>query len=98
MALEPAKRQEAETASEPDQPLSYRTALIGVVAGFAFLLFWCHSGGMHWWVAALLFGLTLSYFFIFTRIRAEARLGLLAGDALSNALWGLMAWLTGTGR
>jgi len=25
-------------------------------------------------------------------------LGLLAGDALSNALWGLMAWLTGTER
>lgn len=71
----------ASTLPSPDQPLSYRTALIGAVAGFAFLLFWCRFGGMRWWVAALLFGLTLSYFFIFTRIRAEA------GLAMGVILW-----------
>src|SRR6185295_146319 len=64
------------TPKADDPPLSYRTAWIGAVTGFAFLLVWCHAGGMRWWVAALLFGLTLSYFFIFARIRAEAGLGM----------------------
>jgi hypothetical protein len=71
-----SQRSDDPTHSSSQQPLSYRTALIGVIAGFAFLLFWCHLGGMRWWVAALLFGLTLSYFFVFTRIRAEAGLGM----------------------
>jgi hypothetical protein len=60
----------------PELPLSYRTAFFGAIAGFGFILFWCHLAGMRWWVAALLFGLTLSYFFIFARIRAEAGLGM----------------------
>ena len=61
---------------DADAPMSYRTALIGAVVGFVFILLWCFAGGMRWWVATLLFGLTLSYFFIFTRIRAEAGLGM----------------------
>ncbi len=59
-----------------NDPMSYRTALLGAVGGFLFILAWCRLGGMRWWVAALLFGLTLCYFFIFTRIRAEAGLGM----------------------
>lgn len=56
--------------------LSYRTALVGLVLGSAFILGWCGLAGMRLWVAALLFGLVLAYFFIFTRIRAEAGLGM----------------------
>jgi hypothetical protein len=59
-----------------DSPLSYRTAVYGTMLGTAFMLGWCCLGGMRLWVAALLFGLMLSYFFLFARIRAESGLGM----------------------
>lgn len=61
---------------DSDSPLSYRTAVFGSIAGGLFLLGWCAFAGMRLWVAALLFGLMLSYFFLFARIRAEAGLGM----------------------
>jgi hypothetical protein len=57
-------------------PLSYRVAVLGAIAGTAFLIGWLWLGGMRPWVAALLLGLMLSYFFIFARIRAESGLGM----------------------
>jgi hypothetical protein len=56
--------------------LSYRTAFVGAVLGIAFILAWCWLAGMRLWVAGLLLGFMLSYFFIFARIRAETGLGM----------------------
>jgi hypothetical protein len=56
--------------------LSYRTAFLGAAVGIAFILGWLCVAGMRPWFAALLFGLMLSYFFIFARIRAETGLGM----------------------
>lgn len=56
--------------------LSYRTAVFGTIAGVTFILGWFYLAGMRLWVAALLFGLMLAYFFIFARIRAETGLGM----------------------
>lgn len=56
--------------------LSYRTAFAGAALGIAFLLGWFCLAGMRFWVAALLFGLLLCYFFLFARIRAETGLGM----------------------
>jgi len=56
--------------------LSYRTALIGAILGTGYILGWLCTAGMRAWVAALLLGLILSYFFIFARIRAETGLGM----------------------
>jgi hypothetical protein len=59
-----------------DELLSYRTALFGAIGGTAFILCWLCLAGMRLWVAGLFFGLMLSYFFIFARIRAETGLGM----------------------
>ena len=56
--------------------LSYRTAFWGAILGSAFILGWLCLAGMRLWVAGLFFALLLSYFFIFTRIRAETGLGM----------------------
>jgi hypothetical protein len=56
--------------------LSYRTAFLGATFGIAFVLGWLCLAGMRLWVAALLFGLLLCYFFLFARIRAETGLGM----------------------
>jgi hypothetical protein len=63
-------------AADRREFLSYHTAFFGAIAGSAFILAWFHLAGMRLWVAALLFGLMLSYFFIFARIRAETGLGM----------------------
>jgi hypothetical protein len=56
--------------------LSYRTAFWGAILGIAFMLAWFCLAGMRLWVAALLLGMMLAYFFVFARIRAETGLGL----------------------
>lgn len=64
------------TAEASGEFLSYRTALLGALLGIAFILGWCMLAGMRWWVASLLFGLMLAYFFVFARIRAETGMGM----------------------
>jgi hypothetical protein len=64
------------TVDDRGEFLSYRTALFGAVLGTAFMLGWLTLAGMRVWVAALLLGLMLCYFFIFARIRAETGLGM----------------------
>jgi hypothetical protein len=74
-----AYRRAFRAAAEPDDSgefLSYRTAFIGAVLGTVFILAWLCAAGMRLWIAALLFGLIISYFFIFARIRAETGLGM----------------------
>jgi len=59
-----------------DEFLSYRTAVFGTIGGTAFMLAWLCLAGMRLWIAALLLGLMLAYFFIFARIRAETGMGM----------------------
>ena len=54
------------------EPLPYRWAALGLIAGTVFFLGWCSLAGMSWtialpfWIIVLLFGLT------YARVRAEA--------------------------
>ena len=66
----------SQTADDRNEFLSYRTAFVGAVLGTVFILGWMCLAGMRLWFAALFFGLMLSYFFIFARIRAETGLGM----------------------
>jgi hypothetical protein len=55
-----------------DEPMPYRWAALGLIAGTVFFLSWCGLAGMSWtialpfWIIVLLFGLT------YARVRAEA--------------------------
>ena len=53
-------------------PLTLRTAVIGLACGSAALCIWYIVAGMSWWVAALFFGQIILYATIFTRGRAES--------------------------
>ncbi len=64
--------------SEPaGEPLNYRWAVVGFVASFAGLLYYCWLAGCRVWVGALFIGAMVAYFLIMTRLRAEAGLGFL---------------------
>ena len=56
------------------EPLSYRTAVVGLVLSSLALLGFALALGMAWQVAALFFGLYLLFLITYTRIRAEAGL------------------------
>ncbi|HIE51653.1 MAG TPA: hypothetical protein EYP85_07815 [Armatimonadetes bacterium] len=53
------------------EPLSYRTAVLGVLAGMAFLCGWCIKAGMWAWLAGLYFTVILAVALVYTRVRAE---------------------------
>lgn len=59
-------------ADDSREPMPYRWALLGLIAGTVFFLGWCALAGMSWtialpfWIIVLLFGLT------YARVRAEA--------------------------
>ena len=57
-----------------DEPLSYRTALVGLVLSSAVLFGFALALGMAWQVAVLFFVLYLLFLITYTRIRAEAGL------------------------
>jgi len=57
-----------------DEPLSYRTATVGLVLSSAVLLGFALALGMAWPVAVLFFVLYLLFLITYTRIRAEAGL------------------------
>jgi hypothetical protein len=53
------------------EPLRYRTAVLGFICGFGFILFFCWKAGMSLWVASTFFALYLMTAIGVTRIRAE---------------------------
>jgi len=57
---------------DSDEPMSYRGALIGLVAGFGFMLLWTSMAGMALWTAAIYLGLFLLFALVYARARAEA--------------------------
>jgi hypothetical protein len=62
----------APHVSDSDEPLSYRTAVIGFLLSFAGLVLFVSRGGMAWPHAALFFALYLLMVTACTRFRAEA--------------------------
>jgi hypothetical protein len=68
---------------EEDEPMKYRTALLGVIMGMALLFIFCLSAGMSAWVIVLFFGLYMALSLGLTRIRAE-----LGPPIVSLWVWG----------
>lgn len=54
------------------EPLSYRAAVFGFLAAFAFLVLFMTAARMTWYLAALFFAVYLLYVVAATRLRAEA--------------------------
>jgi len=57
--------------SQIAEPMSYRSALIGFILGFSFLVLFCVAGGMSLWVGILFFVLLIALETTITRMRAE---------------------------
>ncbi len=75
----------------PDQPMSYRTAAVGALAGLAIMVLWANRLGMALWLAVLFFGVVFILFLGLTRIRAEAGLGCITGPLpLQDYLIGIL--------
>ncbi|WP_395139863.1 DUF6785 family protein [Armatimonas sp.] len=53
------------------EPLRYRTAFLGILAGLAFLMFFCLKAGMSWGIVIGLFGFYFLLSLGITRLRAE---------------------------
>ena len=58
-------------ADDRDEPMRYRTALLGIVGGLALLIGFSMYLGLAWWLAALFFFIYLSLAIAITRMRAE---------------------------
>ncbi len=54
-----------------DEPMTYRSAVLGIIAGITFLIAFCYYAGMSVWVMSLFFVLYFSLSTTITRIRAE---------------------------
>jgi len=72
-----------KNAPEADEPMKYRTALLGIAAGMALLFFFCWSAGMSTWVIMLFFAIYIALSMGLTRIRAE-----LGPPIISLWVWG----------
>jgi hypothetical protein len=74
VASSAARGRPIATPGEPNpwaDPLTARTAVIGLVCGFVALCAWYMIAGMSWWVAAPFFVMILLFATIYTRGRAE---------------------------
>lgn len=59
---------------DDNEPMPYRVAVLGFLAGFALLCWFGLRGGMVWWLPVAFFGLYFIFAVSFTRARAEAGL------------------------
>jgi hypothetical protein len=56
---------------DPDEPMTYRIAFLGIIAGFIFLVTFCYYAGMSIWLMVVFFVIYFSLSTTITRIRAE---------------------------
>jgi len=56
------------------EPVPYRFAVVGFVAGTLLMLAWCRYAGMSWWVSGLLFGIWYVALIFIARVLAETGL------------------------
>jgi hypothetical protein len=73
-AFNTAFRNSGNSHTDADEPLSYRTAYIGLALSSIFLVAFGVALGITWYVAAAFFALFMIYVIALTRIRAEAGL------------------------
>ncbi|MFQ5810013.1 MAG: DUF6785 family protein [Armatimonadota bacterium] len=66
----------------PGDPLSYRAACIGFIAGLVVLLLWANTAGLSLLAAVPFFLLLFTNMSALTRIRAEAGLGCISGPMM----------------
>jgi hypothetical protein len=59
------------TLDDSDEPLSYRSAVLGIIVGFVLLEAFCLAMGMSWWLAVLIFVIFFGLSIAITRMRAE---------------------------
>ncbi|MFQ6130872.1 MAG: DUF6785 family protein [Armatimonadota bacterium] len=57
---------------DSDEPVSYRAAVIGVLAGFAFVVGFAVRAGMWLSTALIYFGLFFAFALVYSRVRSEA--------------------------
>ena len=56
---------------DSNEPMSYRTATLGTVAGMLFIMLFCNAAGMSIWVVMVFFGTYYAISIAVTRMRAE---------------------------
>ena len=56
---------------DSNEPMSYRTATLGSVAGMLFIMLFCNAAGMSIWVVMVFFGTYYAISIAVTRMRAE---------------------------
>ena len=56
---------------DSNEPMSYRTATLGTIAGVLFIMLFCNAAGMSIWVAMVFFGTYYAISIAVTRMRAE---------------------------
>lgn len=56
---------------DAEEPMRYRTAIVYILGGVAFLAFFCIRAGMSLWVFIIFFGFYFLLVFALTRLRAE---------------------------
>jgi hypothetical protein len=80
---------------DSQEPLSYRAALVGMVLGFAFLVWFCLQAGMTAWITVQFFLIFFILSIAITRVRAE--LGPPAHEMAGNMnAQTLLFWMYGT--
>jgi hypothetical protein len=57
--------------ADADEPLTYRFAFLGLLVATAYLVYFLWLSGLRVWVGALLVLLTIGYFMVWARLRAE---------------------------
>ena len=56
---------------DSQEPLTYRSAVIGIAVGYLLLVVFCMAMGMSWWLAILFFFIFFALSIAITRMRAE---------------------------
>ena len=60
-----------DTLDDSQEAMSYRYAVLGLIAGLTFMLFFCYSAGMSVWIFVAFFGIYFALEIAITRMRAE---------------------------
>ena len=60
-----------DATSTRDEPVSHRTLILALIAGVAFLIFFCLRAGMSLWAILVFFGLYFAFSTAVSRMRAE---------------------------
>jgi hypothetical protein len=84
---------EFQDVDDSAEPIPYRWAVFGFLAGFSLLVAFGWAGGMVWWLPVALFGLYFLFAVTFTRARAEA--GLPWGQAPGMTPHGILTDVVG---